>query len=198
MATNTPEPRVLRVEALKALAHPVRTRLLNELASHGPATATALGARIGESSGSTSYHLRQLAKHGIVEEAPELGSGRDRWWRRYAGPLEFGDHGTDQSRAERTATVLASMSFQDTTAEFIRDALASSDDLPEAWRDVSDFSTAWLLMTPDELAELDRGINDLIGRYLRANDPASRHPDPAARRVFVNYNLFPVLDVPKE
>lgn len=66
------------VRALRALAHPLRNRLLGLLRLEGSSTATLLGARVGESSGSTSYHLRQLAAYGFVEEVQGRGAGR--WW----------------------------------------------------------------------------------------------------------------------
>src|SRR5205823_273430 len=47
----------------------------------GPATATGLGKRVGESSGTTSWHLRLLADAGLVEEDSERGNKRERWWR---------------------------------------------------------------------------------------------------------------------
>lgn len=75
------EQRVLDPGALKALAHPLRFQLVELLIEHGPSTASGLGRLVGESSGSTSYHLRQLADHGLIEEAPDLGSKRDRYWR---------------------------------------------------------------------------------------------------------------------
>jgi hypothetical protein len=69
--------------SLRALAHPLRMRLLAELRYHGPATATRLGERLGESSGATSYHLRVLASHGFVVDDTEAhgARGRERWWR---------------------------------------------------------------------------------------------------------------------
>src|SRR3954451_3150177 len=66
---------------VRAAAHPLRLRLL-ELLREGPATASQLARRLGENSGATSYHLRVLAKHGLIEEEVERGNGRDRWWRR--------------------------------------------------------------------------------------------------------------------
>ena len=77
------EPDVKRLDAtsLKALAHPLRMRLLGLLRIEGPATATQLAARVGESSGATSYHLRQLERHGFVEDDPARGNARDRWWK---------------------------------------------------------------------------------------------------------------------
>src|SRR5688500_9678439 len=71
----------LDASSLKALAHPLRLRLLGLLRVEGPATATQLAERVGESSGSTSYHLRQLARHGFVEDDPQRGNARERWWR---------------------------------------------------------------------------------------------------------------------
>ncbi|MGN9785773.1 winged helix-turn-helix domain-containing protein [Nonomuraea sp. ZG12] len=70
------DPRVLKV-----VAHPLRVRLLALLRADGPATASELGRRVGESSGSTSYHLRELAKFGFIEEDPEQRDGRERRWR---------------------------------------------------------------------------------------------------------------------
>src|SRR3954470_4620267 len=72
---------VTDVRALRALAHPLRSRLLGQLRLNGPATASRLGRVFGESSGSTSYHLRQLAAYGFVEEVEGQGTARERWWR---------------------------------------------------------------------------------------------------------------------
>src|SRR4029453_17859727 len=82
MATDD-GPRILHPTArqLRVLAHPLRSRLLGALRLDGPATATALAARLGTNSGATSYHLRQLAAAGLVEDAPEASSGRGRVWR---------------------------------------------------------------------------------------------------------------------
>ena len=65
--------------ALRALAHPIRMSLVGLLRVHGPLTATRAGELLGESSASCSFHLRQLAKYGLVEEAGG-GKGRERPW----------------------------------------------------------------------------------------------------------------------
>ena len=57
----------------------------------GPATASQLAEKLGESSGATSYHLRQLAAHGFIEDAPEHGKGRERWWKAVHTGLRFDD-----------------------------------------------------------------------------------------------------------
>ncbi|HEX7747093.1 MAG TPA: helix-turn-helix domain-containing protein, partial [Micromonosporaceae bacterium] len=76
-------PRVVRLSPaqIKILAHPLRVRLLGLLRTDGPATATALARALDTNTGATSYHLRQLAEVGLVEEEPDRGAGRQRWWR---------------------------------------------------------------------------------------------------------------------
>lgn len=69
------------LDTLKAVSHPLRMSLLARLRSDGPATASELGRALGESSGSTSYHLRQLERFGFVGDAEEQSSGRERRWR---------------------------------------------------------------------------------------------------------------------
>lgn len=71
------DPRVLR-----ALAHPVRTRILDEIEASGPVRAADVARELGIPANQASFHLRQLAKYGLVEEAPEEGRDkRDRVWR---------------------------------------------------------------------------------------------------------------------
>jgi len=72
---------VADLDTLKAMTHPLRIRLLGELRRAGPATASELGRRLGESSGATSYHLRQLERFGFVGDDDEQPSGRERRWR---------------------------------------------------------------------------------------------------------------------
>src|SRR5690606_24427705 len=70
---------------LKALAHPLRIQILDLLSTHGSLTASGLAELVGESSGSTSYHLRQLARHDFVREVAGKGTARERWWGRVPG-----------------------------------------------------------------------------------------------------------------
>ena len=68
-------------QLLRAMAHPLRLRLIGTLRKDGPATASMLARRLDESSCATSYHLRILAKYGFVEDDAERNRGRERWWR---------------------------------------------------------------------------------------------------------------------
>jgi DNA-binding transcriptional ArsR family regulator len=72
--------RVEDLATLKAISHPLRLRLMGALRTAGPATASELGRRLGESSGATSYHLRQLERFGFVGDDAEQPSGRERRW----------------------------------------------------------------------------------------------------------------------
>ena len=92
--SETPEPvmpgfieRTLDMESLKALAHPLRVRILDVLSTYGQFTASGLAERLSESSGATSYHLRQLEKHGFVREVAGKGTARERWWERVPGGI---------------------------------------------------------------------------------------------------------------
>lgn len=130
------------VAALKALAHPLRARLLDLLdllSQHGPSTATTLGARLGESSDSTSYHLRQLEKHGLVHELPDRGTARDRWWQCTEDRFSIGAGEHDvPSAAEQTATQLAALALQDSENDLFRDWTArDQQSVPAEWRGVS-------------------------------------------------------------
>ena len=69
------------LETHKAVSHPLRLELLGRLRTEGPATASQLGRALGESSGSTSYHLRQLEPFGLVADDDEQPSARERRWR---------------------------------------------------------------------------------------------------------------------
>lgn len=68
-------------DVLKALAHPLRQRILEHLHIEGPATSTTLAQALGENTGTLSYHLRQLESAGLIDDIPERASGRERWWR---------------------------------------------------------------------------------------------------------------------
>ena len=74
--------RVNSPDVLKALTHPLRRQILRLLVQFGPATVTKLGEHTGADPGQLSFHLRELAKRGFIEEAPALARDRrERWWR---------------------------------------------------------------------------------------------------------------------
>src|SRR5690349_16952354 len=101
-------PRLRQVEdaqLLRAMAHPLRLRLFGALVRNGPATASELARRLGESSGATSYHLRQLEKYGFVEDDHERSRGRKRVWRTVDEGFEWTTD-TDDAGLLRASSVL--------------------------------------------------------------------------------------------
>lgn len=78
----------------RVLANPLRRRMLAYLQQHREANSTSLAKALGESTGTTSYHLRKLAELRFVEEIPERSTGRERWWRALPIQLEAPDPGT--------------------------------------------------------------------------------------------------------
>lgn len=179
--TDLPE---LRLDQLKALTHPLRIRILKELRTNGPATATLLGARLGESSGSTSYHLRQLAKHGFAEEAADVGDGRDRWWRagfagHYVEPVKFLDDPAQRAvLVEYEAGIVAH--YASTMSEWI----AGQHDWPRAWGEAADMSDFRLRLTPARLNAFNKAVHALVETF-------AEHPSKGGEEVVVLYASFP-------
>ena len=175
--------RRLEVDALKALAHPLRVRLFSELSSFGPATASALGARLGESSGSTSYHLRQLEKHGFVREDPERGNARDRWWERVPGPIEFA---TADGGSALDAENLVETEFARIEDARFADYWLRRESLDPGWVRAAQATSANLLLDADELRRLGEEVLAVIARYRGRPDDGRR------RRVDLVFRGFPV------
>lgn len=191
--TTPPEPRSLSLDALKALAHPLRVSLFSALTSYGPATASALAARLGESSGATSYHLRQLERHGFVREDLSRGNGRDRWWERVPGPIEIADPESAATEAGRAAGELLEAELQRVEDARFADYRRAVPTLDAGWRQASNTSSIHLQLTASELGELGREIDGLVARYREHSEQqAEQHPE--RRRVEVQVRAFLVID----
>src|ERR1700733_5687329 len=96
--------KITDARTLRALAHPVRIALFEELALGGAMTATEIGERIGETATTCSFHLRQLAKYGFVEEAGG-GAGRSRPWRLTSIGMSFSPGGDMEAEIASDAVV---------------------------------------------------------------------------------------------
>ncbi|MCX5369598.1 MULTISPECIES: transcriptional regulator [unclassified Streptomyces] len=185
-----PEVRKLDARSLRGLAHPLRMELLNALRRHGPATASQLAERLGESSGATSYHLRQLAAHGFVEDDPERGKGRERWWKAAHHGLSFDDELlTDSDPAVRGA---ADMYLHEVATGQTRDLstwLGDRGSWPEEWNRVWDMSSATLRLTPEQTRELIGKMHELINGY---RELAAEADDAGTARIRVHTHAFPI------
>ncbi|MEV6280253.1 helix-turn-helix domain-containing protein [Nocardia sp. NPDC051832] len=171
--------------ALRALAHPLRQRILRALSENGPATSTALGAVLGENTGATSYHLRQLAEHGFIEEAPELAKGKERWWRSPPKDLRFRmDQETSPELRELLEGLFAQHIAED--VEMFQRFQAERAELGE-WADVMPFSRGAVYATP---AELEEFFEDYL-RLLKDFQATHSRDRPGARRVLTRFLAFP-------
>lgn len=144
--------------AMRALAHPIRLDLLEALTVHGPLTATQAAEIVGESPANCSWHLRQLAKYGFIEEGPK-GDGRQRPWQRTSRGLSWSESDPSSAAAARALTSV----FLDREFRLIREAMAAPE--PAEWVDaaIATQTIGWL--TREEMRELDDALFDLLGRY---------------------------------
>ncbi|MGI5335937.1 winged helix-turn-helix domain-containing protein [Streptomyces sp. CA-181903] len=179
--------------------HPVRVALLDLLAEAGTLTSTEAAARLGHSSGLCSFHLRQLARHGLIEEVPHQG-GRARPWRLRWGSPEPSGRPVRSDRADRADR--ADRSAHDESVEFpalargledesYRQWLVHRQQAPAEWQRADSFS-AVLHLTPAEAAELSASVRRLFAAYRdREQDPAARPRGAVA--VAAISRLFPLV-----
>ncbi|HEX2589207.1 MAG TPA: helix-turn-helix domain-containing protein [Gaiellales bacterium] len=173
--------------ALRALAHPTRMKLVGLLRRHGPLTATRAGALLGEVPASASFHLRQLAKYGLVEEAPG-GKGRERPWQataRFTSWSGVGGGPQMQAAAQLLSSVVA-----DRYHEMFIEWLEQRAEEPIEWQEAAHQSDFPLYLTAEELRDLGERLVAELEPYLeRTSDPARR---PAGSRMVTVIQLaFP-------
>jgi DNA-binding transcriptional ArsR family regulator len=186
------DPRELNLEALKGLAHPLRMQLFNALAVYGPDTSSGLAIRLGESSGSTSYHLRQLERHGFVREVEGAGTARERWWERVPGGVIVSPGAVSESPAGRAAVSSVLRQFERDRSQLLGDFVArGSDVLDDDWVNASAVVTANLRLTPEQLAVVQQSWQQWANEVL---EPLRGKDQPGARPVQIHFNAFPVLD----
>lgn len=184
--------RQLDMTSLKALAHPLRVQILDTLSQYGPATSSGLAARLGESSGATSYHLRQLAKHDFVREVAGRGSARERWWERSPGGITLNVREVAGTVAGRAVSDMVMRQWQQNKESLVMDFLMHGlDVLPGEWTDASTTLTANLRLTVDQLREL---TEDLSARINEFGDRYRGRNEPGSRPVQVQFNAFPLID----
>ncbi|HUN35177.1 MAG TPA: helix-turn-helix domain-containing protein [Trebonia sp.] len=174
-----PEPQLRQLtdaRTLRALAHPVRIKLVEELTLRGPMTATEVGELIGESPTTCSFHLRQLARYGFVEEAGG-GRGRARPWRaRHIGMTVPGPGKLDAAAglaAETTARL-----FRDRWLARFQAWQETKGSYPREWRDAADESEFLFYLTAAELRQLNDELRRLLTPRVRERltDPSKRPP----------------------
>lgn len=166
-----------RTAFYQALTSPIRRRILSYLGYYGAANSTSVARALGESTGTTSYHLRKLAEQQLVEEIPERSTGRERWWR----PLPI-DHQAaapgEQSQEEQAAYAdWTSQRLSDDIELYIK-ALAEYDG-PRGW---VQGSRSGSFMTKDEVLRFTDDYLVLLRTYARGREDAPEGARPVALR----------------
>lgn len=168
----------LDAKGMRALAHPVRVAILNQLQRHGPDTATGLAPRVGASPSVTSWHLRHLAEHGLVEDDPGDGHGRKRWWRSVGRGYRFA------ADADPGAYQALSRVIEEAEADLVPQWQTEVQPyLDRQWLALSGRANTTVLVTPEELEELEEAFERLLTPYvvrkLRAAEASEAAPEDA-------------------
>ncbi|WP_454118995.1 helix-turn-helix domain-containing protein [Microbacterium lacticum] len=159
--------RSLDAGALKGLAHPLRVRIYDILSQYGAQTASSLAELLGESTGSTSYHLRALAAHDLIREVAGRGTGRERWWERPRGSVTISTPESMRTPSGRAASqiVLTETYRQrhEQLMRFIDATMRSRADEPPA----AELATVNARLTQAQFEEVSSAISDIIGSAVQ-------------------------------
>lgn len=193
VGAHPPGSRKLDTTALSALAHPLRVQLFDQLTHYGPATATQLAKRLGESSGATSYHLRQLERFGFVETDPDRGSGRERWWRRTAGSVVIHSPEPDTDPAGHAAARLIVDELRRGRAERHQHWFNTINEWPDEWCEASTASAVNLTLTASEMAKLSEELLGVLAAWKeRAGDRSVADAPAGTASVEIQLAVFPL------
>jgi predicted ArsR family transcriptional regulator len=183
-----PETVELRdARALRAVAHPLRLSLIALLRIEGPLTATQAARRLGTTPQLCTFHLGQLAKHGLVEDAGG-GRGRERPWRATARATSWPNVAPGPEMA--AATELLESLIADRYYQLIRAWIAHRAAESRQWQEAAQFGDSLLYLTPDELASLGRRIREFVEPYGTRNEHPEQRPE-GARPVAFLHLAFP-------
>lgn len=187
--TNEEQGRTLDAGALKALAHPLRVRIYDLLSERGAQTASSLAALIGETSGSTSYHLRALAAHDLIREVPGKGTGRERWWERPKGRINLPGPDDSMSPANRSAAQIVTAEFFRLRHQTLMDYLnRPAGEQPEEWKDTGLVMTTMLDLNPEQMAELTDQLSAVVDAAVERY--SGQEGLPGTRRVSLRAEIF--------
>jgi DNA-binding transcriptional ArsR family regulator len=178
--------------ALKALANPLRQKILQQLALQGPATSAMLARALDVTTGGTSYNLRMLAEHGFVEEVPERARGRERWWRAVRRDLRLPADARQGEEVRAAVEEIQRLWFA-ADLEMLDRYLRERDPAAE-WAQVTPYSRGAICVTPTEFAAFVEDYIALVKRYQR---PEQDTP-PDARTVLTRFMAFPAPADPED
>ena len=183
--------RLTDARVMRAMAHPTRIELMELVAREGELTATEAAERLGLTPANCSFHLRQLAKHGFVEEG-EPRPGRSRPWR--IGSVRHSWDETGADAATNAAAQALTSVLLDRDIARLHDWVAGRTDADPAWRKAAFLGESLMYLTREELEALGQGIIEQVLSYSDRIDPA-RRPEGAVPVQFLTAG-FPIPPTP--
>ena len=177
--------KVTDLAALKALAHPRRQRIIDHLGRNGPATSARLARDLDLNTGATSYHLRELARHGFVVEAPEHAHGRERWWRAAHQDIRFPLRSEQDEGMRAAMDAIEDIAYEYDIEQFRRAQREAQG--PGFWMDAFPYSRGQIRVNPEELLAFFEDYIALMQSYDRPAEEASE----GARVVLTRFLAFP-------
>jgi hypothetical protein len=186
---ETEAPTATSAQRLRALAHPLRWKLLNVISSEGEATATRCSQLLGESVASCAYHLGILGKYGYLERVPEV-SGRDRPWREIEQTQDLS--APSPAPEDQLASQAAVEAFLEHEFEQMKVRSRQHANEPEEWAGASATGGSTMWVTAAELSAIKEEMMALLLRYSeRSGDPALRPAGARHARVFFSTSVRP-------
>ncbi|MFT8704520.1 ArsR family transcriptional regulator [Bifidobacterium aquikefiricola] len=195
--TSTPTP-----EQLRALTHPIRLRLLGLLRINGSATATDLARMTKLNTGSTSYHLRILAKYGFIERDTELSSGRKLFWKAKQLYTTIEDPSPDSADVENKLDAAGAF-MQVAAAETTRQILQAASDwrtMDSTWQEATTMSDYAMMLTAHEANDIAKQVQGILLAAMQKHpliqpgmkQTAQQASDPQRKAVAMQFHLFPI------
>src|SRR3954451_18927328 len=185
----------LDAASLKALAHPLRVQILRLLELREQMSVTSLAGELGETTGAVSYHLRQLARHGLVEEVdaeePEgrrAVGRRRRLWRMAVDEIHMTGMGFMENEDTRGAAGFLLREFLASRSRRLAHWFATATSWPEEWQRASSDMDGTLTLDPAQTRALADELKAVIDRYRELP------PGEGARHVDVQYAVYPTTE----
>lgn len=186
---------VLDSAQLRCLAHPLRSRLLAALRLEGPATSAGLAVRLNTNTGATSYHLRQLAAVGLIEDDAELGEGRERYWRAVHDVTNWTETAFEDDPDDRAAADWLTGHHLRLVNRWREDWVESRMDWSEDWRAAASLGDMRVRLTPAQTREMVAELEAVVERWAKPGLSRDADAEDAAEDVFVLLDVFPARDV---
>lgn len=150
--------------SIRALSHPARITVIDELYGGRVATSTELAELTGLTPSAMSWHLRAMEKLGLVERDDSATDAREHPWRAAGGGVSVMGL---QTRAQQAAGALLSSSVMDALRRDLDSHAATEHELPEEWRGHANFDTGTVYLTAEETSELLEAVSAAVAPFRR-------------------------------